>query len=125
MERKLMQDLIAWKSAVDRMPLLIEGARQVGKTWLMKEFGKRHFKNVAYVNMENNAVMEAVFENYTDAPQVIKAIAAFTREEIDPKNTLIILDEVQEVPYAEVLRDLRSTRLSFFAGRLQRAGLDD
>jgi predicted AAA+ superfamily ATPase len=100
MERELMQDLIAWKDATDRMPLLIEGARQVGKTWLMKEFGRQHFKNIAYVNMENNAIMEAVFENYTDSTQVIRAIAAYAREEIDPKNTLIILDEVQEVPYS-------------------------
>jgi predicted AAA+ superfamily ATPase len=100
MERRLMQDLIIWKDAADRMPLLIEGARQVGKTWLMKEFGKRHFENCAYVNLENNAVMEAVFENYTDIAQVIRAVAAFTRAEINPQRTLIILDEIQEVPYA-------------------------
>jgi len=100
MERMLMRDLVAWKDDVDRMPLLIEGARQVGKTWLMKEFGKRYFQNVAYVNMENNAVMEAVYENYTDTTHLVKAIAAFTREEINPEKTLIILDEVQEVPYS-------------------------
>jgi predicted AAA+ superfamily ATPase len=99
MERKLMENLIAWKDAANRVPLLIEGARQVGKTWLMKEFGKRFFENVAYVNMENNAVMEAVFENYTDISQVITAIGAYTRVEINPANTLIILDEVQEIPY--------------------------
>jgi predicted AAA+ superfamily ATPase len=100
MDRKLMGDLITWKDAPDRMPLLLEGARQVGKTWLMKEFGKRHFKNYAYVNLEDNDVMEAVFENYSNTAQVIKAIAAFTREEISPKDTLIILDEVQEIPYS-------------------------
>jgi predicted AAA+ superfamily ATPase len=95
-----MRNLIVWKDATDRMPLLLEGARQVGKTWLMKEFGKRHFENCAYVNLENNAVMDAVFENYTDIPQLLKAIAAYTREEVKPQQTLIILDEVQEVPYA-------------------------
>jgi predicted AAA+ superfamily ATPase len=100
MERKLMNDLVLWKDTVGRMPLLLEGARQVGKTWLMKEFGKRYFKNVAYVNMENNVVMDAVFKSYSDIPQVIKAIAAFTREEITPGDTLIILDEVQEIPYS-------------------------
>jgi len=100
MERKLMHDLIAWKSDSGRMPLLLEGARQVGKTWLLKEFGRRYYQNTAYVNMEKNAVMEAVFENYTDTAQVIKAIAAFTREGIDPDNTLIILDEVQEIPFS-------------------------
>jgi predicted AAA+ superfamily ATPase len=82
------------------MPLLIEGARQVGKTWLMKEFGKRYFENCAYVNLEKNAVMQAVFENYTDIPQVIKAIGAFTRETVNPQRTLIILDEIQDIPYA-------------------------
>ena len=95
-----MQDLMAWKDRSDRMPLLIEGARQVGKTWLMKEFGRRSFENCAYVNLENNSVMAAVFENYSDTAQVLRAVAAFTREEVEPKRTLVILDEVQEVPYA-------------------------
>ena len=95
-----MQDLVAWKTSDDRMPLLIDGARQVGKTWLMKEFGRQHFKNTAYINLENNAVMEQVFESYTDTAQVIRAIAAYTHEEIVPHETLIILDEIQEIPFA-------------------------
>ena len=100
MERALMGDMLAWKESSGRMPLLIEGARQVGKTWLMKEFGQRHFENCAYINLENNPVMEQVFEAYTDTGQVIKALAAYAREQITPGDTLIILDEVQEVPFA-------------------------
>jgi len=95
-----MQDLIAWKTSSDRMPLIIDGARQTGKTWLMKEFGRRHFKNCAYINLENNAVMKQVFENYTDTPQVIRALAAYSHEEIVAGETLVVLDEVQDIPAA-------------------------
>jgi len=100
MERTLMGDMLIWKDAPNRMPLLLEGARQVGKTWLMKEFGQKHFGNIAYVNLENNPVMEQVLKNYSDVYQVIKAIAALTHESISPNETLIILDEIQEIPFA-------------------------
>ena len=80
--------------------MLLNGARQVGKTWLLKEFGRRHFKNCVYINLEKNPVMERVFETYTDTAQVLRALAAYARETIVPQETLIILDEIQEVPFA-------------------------
>jgi predicted AAA+ superfamily ATPase len=94
MERMLMQEMLIWKDSAERMPLLIEGARQVGKTWIMKEFGRRHFKNCAYINFENNPVMERVmervFETYSDTAQLAKAIAAYARQEIVAGKTLPI-----------------------------------
>jgi predicted AAA+ superfamily ATPase len=100
MERRLMRELTAWKDSLGRMPLLINGARQVGKTWLLREFGSRQFENVAYVVCENNPVMERVFDNYSNIEQVIRAISVQADSQVTPGRTLIILDEIQEIPLA-------------------------
>lgn len=99
MDRELMQDLVKWKNSPRRKPLILQGARQVGKTWLMKEFGRRFYKHTAYVNLDNNPRMQKVFEQDFDIDRILLSINAETHVEITPE-TLIILDEVQESPMA-------------------------
>ena len=100
MFRNAINDLIKWKSSTDRKPLIIRGARQVGKTWLMKEFGKTHYERCAYINFDNNERMESLFSGNLDIKRIITALQIEAGVTIDAKNTLIIFDEVQEVPRA-------------------------
>ena len=100
MERFLMRDLEAWRENPRRKPLIINGARQVGKTWLIKEFGKRHYRSVAYVNMDNNSAMRDLFEAGYDVDTLIAGLQLQTGVAIDPDSTLIVFDEVQENPKA-------------------------
>lgn len=96
MERQMMAALAAWKDKKDRKPLILLGARQVGKTWILKEFGKRYFKNVAYVNCDNNPQVEDLFSTDYNMERIIMTISAITHQSIVPGETLIILDEIQE-----------------------------
>lgn len=96
MRRKLFQSLITWKNSTTRKPLVIRGARQVGKTWLMKTFGTEFFGQVAYVNFESNQTMRQVFEQDFDTDRLLMAIQIETGIKIDADNTLLILDEIQE-----------------------------
>lgn len=100
MERLVMQKLIDWKASPNRRPLILNGARQVGKTWLIKEFAKREFEGMAYVNLENNEAMSQLFEGSFDIPRIVSGIELETGVRIDPGATLIALDEIQEVPKA-------------------------
>ena len=100
MERAVFQKLDQWKSSPSRKPLILRGARQVGKTWVMKEFGRRCFKNTAYVNFDNNSAMKQIFDGDFDIPRLVLAISAQTGVPIRPEETLIVFDEVQEVPRA-------------------------
>lgn len=100
MDRTLMAKLIAWKDKPRRKPLILNGARQVGKTWLLKEFGRTRFSNVAYINLDHNAVMREQFELGYDIPRLISAFQFETSEHIAEGETLIILDEIQECPRA-------------------------
>lgn len=100
MKRLLLDELKAWKNMPGRKPLVLRGARQVGKTWLLKEFGKRCFENTAYVRLEDNAAMRQLFEGSLDPQRIIRGIAAETGEAVNPETTLIVLDEVQDVPRA-------------------------
>lgn len=100
MERFLISKLIDWKASARRKPLILNGARQVGKTWLLKEFGRLHYKNVAYVNFDNNPQMKAQFEAGFDISRLLTSLQAETREIIVPEDTLIIFDEIQECPKA-------------------------
>ena len=100
MQRLLMDELVNWKNKPNRKPLILKGARQVGKTWLMKEFGKTHFKKVAYVSFYNNQRMKQVFESDYDIDRIIMNINIETHTEVTPKDTLIIFDEIQEAPKA-------------------------
>ncbi|MBC2888591.1 ATP-binding protein [Gordonibacter massiliensis (ex Traore et al. 2017)] len=100
MERTLMRDLFTWKSKTERKPLIINGARQVGKTWLIKEFGRRAYDSVAYVNMDNNQTMQQLFEEGYDIRRIIIGLELETGVTIEPDSTLIVFDEVQEIPKA-------------------------
>ena len=100
MERKAMESLVQWKSSKRRKPLIIKGARQTGKTWLMKEFGKRYFKYTAYINFDNNEYMKDVFDMDYNIERILMAVNIATGVKIVPEETLIIFDEVQENPRA-------------------------
>ncbi len=100
MYREKIEDLINWKNSKNKQPLIIRGARQVGKTWLMKEFGKTNYKNVAYIHFDNNSRMEELFKNDLVPSKIIEGLQIETGVKIEPKNTLIIFDEIQEVPRA-------------------------
>ena len=99
-ERLLMQQLIHWKNKRTRKPLIIRGARQVGKTWLMKEFGKRYFEQTVYISFDNNERMKNVFEADFDLPRILSSLKIESGQQIEPEKTLLIFDEVQEVPKA-------------------------
>ena len=100
MKRFALDRLKEWKDKKGRKPLIIRGARQVGKTWLMKEFGNTCFEKVAYVNFDSNTRMKQVFDGEITVERMILAISAETGVSIDSENTLLIFDEVQEVPKA-------------------------
>lgn len=100
MKRSAMQNLIDWKDRPGRKPLIIRGARQVGKTWLMKEFGRACFEKTAYINFDNNARMRALFEGDFDIDRLLLALQIESGVKIEAENTLIVFDEIQEVPQA-------------------------
>lgn len=97
MERFIMQDLIAWKNREDRKPLILLGARQVGKTYILKEFGQREFENVAYINCDNNAMVKDLFATDYNIERILLTIGAITGVNIQTGKTLIIMDEIQEL----------------------------
>lgn len=99
MERLLYQSLISWKNSPFRKPLVLYGARQTGKTWLLKEFGKNEYQNMVYIDCDNNKQIRDLFSDF-DIERLIRGFSAITDIPISPKSTLIILDEVQEVPQA-------------------------
>jgi predicted AAA+ superfamily ATPase len=96
MERNLMVKLLQWKEAVQRKPLLLFGARQVGKTWLMKSLGALHFENHVYVNFEKEPKLSSLFEGDYNPERIIKLIEIQTQQKIQAGRTLLILDEIQE-----------------------------
>lgn len=97
MYRNIVNELISWKESEGRKPLILLGARQVGKTYVLKRFGNTCFKNVAYINCDNNAKVKDLFVEDYDTERIILAISAITKEKIVPGETLIILDEIQEL----------------------------
>lgn len=100
MQRFAMQKLVEWKNKKNKKPLVIMGARQVGKTWLMKEFGKQYYDKVAYISFYNNARMRRVFEQDYDIKRIISAINIEVGFIVSADNTLIIFDEIQNAPKA-------------------------
>jgi len=96
MEREAINDLVKWKSGRRRKPLIIEGARQVGKTWLVKEFARRYYKNIAYVNFEEHLYFRNLFDADFDVDRIIAAINAATHQTCSTGDTLIFFDEIQE-----------------------------
>ncbi len=97
MYRNIINELIRWKESPDRKPLILLGARQVGKTYILKYFGTTCYKNVAYINCDNNAKVKDLFAEDYDIDRIILIISAITKETIKPDETLIILDEIQEL----------------------------
>ena len=95
MRRNAMQQLYDWKEKSTRKPLIIRGARQVGKTWLMKEFAATAYKQFAYINFEDNEVMKEVFQKDFDIERILMAIQLVTGKVVDT-DTLILFDELQE-----------------------------
>ena len=100
MERYAIKQLIDWKNKKNHKPLIIQGARQVGKTWLMQEFGKKYYEQVAYINFDVDMKSREIFNIDYDTERLIMDIGLVTKTKINPENTLIILDEIQECPRA-------------------------
>ena len=97
MERDGMQALVAWRNKPKRKPLILRGARQVGKTWLMKEFGRLYFRHTVYVNFENAVELKSLFLQNLDVHRILQTLQIYAGITIDPANTLIIFDEIQSV----------------------------
>ena len=100
MYRIAIEALYKWKNSKRRKPLIIEGARQVGKTWLMKEFGDKAYRDTVYINFDSNSVMAELFASDLKTERLIMGLELYAERKIDPENTLLIFDEVQEVPRA-------------------------
>lgn len=100
MYRIAIEKLYKWKESKRRKPLIIEGARQVGKTWLMKEFGRQAYENTVYINFDSNSRMADLFDSDLDIDRLIMGLELYVGHKIIPDNTLLIFDEVQEVPRA-------------------------
>ena len=100
MYRIALEKLYKWKKSKRRKPLIIEGARQVGKTWLMKEFGSQAYTDTVYINFDSNARMAELFSSDLNTERLIMGIELYAGKKIVPEQTLLIFDEVQEVPRA-------------------------
>lgn len=100
MYRSAMEQLNKWKQKTNKKPLIIRGARQAGKTWLMKEFGKTAYEKTVYINFDNNPQMKELFSLDMRIDRIIMGIELYVGHKISPHNTLLIFDEVQEVPKA-------------------------
>lgn len=98
MKRALYSDLLRWKDKSDRKPLLLYGARQVGKTYLLKEFGKKEFKTLIYLNCDKNKPLEGIFNEDYDVDRIIKGLEVLAGQDISSCDSLIFFDEVQEIP---------------------------
>ena len=95
-----IEKLLKWKQSKRRKPLIIEGARQVGKTWLMKEFGRQAYEDTVYINFDSNSRMAELFAPDLDTERLIMGLELYAGRKIDPEKSLLIFDEVQEVPRA-------------------------
>lgn len=100
MYRLAIKELWQWKQGKHRKPLIIEGARQVGKTWLMKEFGRQAYPTTVYINFDANTVMAELFAADLDTDRLLMGLEIYAGQKIDAENTLLIFDEIQEVPQA-------------------------
>ena len=99
MDRLLYNDLLKWKENPRRKPLILKGARQVGKTWLLRHFGEHEYESVAYISCERHANLDEVFSDFS-AERMIRALSALSQVDIKPGKTLVIIDEIQEYPRA-------------------------
>ena len=100
MRRTVFNKLLDWKNKKNRKPLILQGARQVGKTWLMKEFGKKEYIKTAYINFDKNENMQNLFSKDMDVKRLLMGLSLESDTQITPDDTLIIFDEIQENPNA-------------------------
>lgn len=100
MQRKLMDRLVEWKGSERRKPLIVNGARQVGKTWILKEFGRLHFESIAYVSLDKDERARRFFEPDLDPRRIISSLSLHLDMDINPGRTLVVLDEIQSCPAA-------------------------
>lgn len=100
MKREITQDLLAWKEQKNRKPLVLKGVRQCGKTYILKEFGREHYKDVAYFNFEETKSLISLFDQDYDFKRILFELGLFNGKTIQPEDTLVILDEIQECPRA-------------------------
>lgn len=100
MKRNALESLIRWKSSEDRKPMVLKGARQVGKTWLMKEFGRSAYDSFVYFNFDEEEGLKSIFEANKNPQRIVELLSLIAGEKILPEKTLIIFDEIQECPPA-------------------------
>jgi hypothetical protein len=100
MYRNAIEKLKLWKEDIERKPLILKGARQVGKTYLLKEFAKNYYKNFVYINFDTEEQIKDIFKKSKDPQRIITELSLVKDLKIEPKHTLIIFDEVQECPEA-------------------------
>ena len=100
MRRLLINQLILWKKSEQRKPLMLKGVRQVGKTWLLKEFGEKYYENTAYFNFDEQGELKQYFETTKDVSRILQNLALINGAPIHPGRTLVIFDEIQECPAA-------------------------
>ena len=100
MYRKVLDKLSEWKSSSRRKPLILKGARQVGKTWLMKEFGKQNYEKTFYFSFENDSELQKIFATNKDPYRIVSLLGTIKNDKIEKEKHLIIFDEIQECPNA-------------------------
>lgn len=100
LKRNAISELIRWKDSAERKPMVLKGARQVGKTWLMKEFGQNYYDSFVYFNFDEEDEMKSIFETNKNPHRIIELLSMICGEKIEPEKTLIIFDEIQECPEA-------------------------
>lgn len=100
MKRNAINELIKWKNDEERKPMVLRGARQVGKTWLMKEFGQNYYEDYVYFNFDEEDELKSIFESNKNPQRIIELLSMIAGEKILPETTLIIFDEIQECPEA-------------------------
>lgn len=105
MERIILQKLVEWKNSPYRKPLILKGVRQVGKTWILKEFGKRYYENTAYFNFDENTEYKQFFQTTKDIKRILQNLMLASGQHIEAEKTLIVFDEVQDYP--EVINSLK------------------
>lgn len=100
MERTILQQLCMWKDSAARKPLILNGARQVGKTYILNKFGQLYYRNVAYVNLDKDKLAASVWDKDFDVQRIVLSLSALLNIDIKPEKTLIVLDEIQDCPKA-------------------------
>ena len=100
MKRNAIRNLIEWKTSEDRKPMVLKGARQVGKTWLMKEFGRNYYDDYVYFNFDEDDEIKSIFETNKNPQRIIELLSLISGKKINPGQTLVIFDEIQECPDA-------------------------